>query len=88
MSTQDIKTSLCRLILQIAPEADIDSLDPRADMRDELDLDSMDFLRLLTSIDKEIQVNIPDSDYGQVNSLQALTEYIAKHRPDVSDNTE
>jgi acyl carrier protein len=83
MSTQDIKTSLCRLILQIAPEADIDSLDPRADMRDELDLDSMDFLRLLTSIDKNMQINIPESDYAQVNSLQTLTEYIASHRPEV-----
>jgi len=88
MNTQDIKTSLSRLILNIAPEADIDSLDPSADMRDELDLDSMDFLRLLTSIDKEMQVNIPESDYGQVNSLQALTEYIARHRPDVSENNE
>ncbi|MFQ3234775.1 MAG: acyl carrier protein [Paraglaciecola sp.] len=86
MSTSDIKTSLCRLILHIAPEADIDSLDPSADMRDELDLDSMDFLRLLTSIDKKMQVNIPESDYGQVNSLQALTEYIAKRHPEVSEN--
>lgn len=88
MSTADIKTSLYRLILDIAPEADIDSLDPRADMRDELDLDSMDFLRLLTSIDNKMQVNIPESDYGQVNSLQALTEYIASHRPDVSDKNQ
>jgi acyl carrier protein len=88
MITPDIKTSLSRLILNIAPEADIDSLDPSADMRDELDLDSMDFLRLLTSIDKEMQVNIPESDYGQVNSFQTLTEYIARHRPDVSEKNE
>tara|TARA_R110000868_G_scaffold272021_7_gene531308 strand:- start:201 stop:446 length:246 start_codon:yes stop_codon:yes gene_type:complete len=74
-----IKTSICRLIQDIAPEADTETLDPHEDMRDELDLDSMDFMRLLEGINKELSVNIPESDYQIVNTLQSMAEYIASH---------
>ena len=52
------------------------NLDPSEDLREELDLDSMDFLNLLDSIAKETGVNVPESDYSRVNSLQSLTAYI------------
>jgi acyl carrier protein len=74
-----IKGSICRLIGDIAPEVDIETLDPNEDIRDELDLDSMDFMRLLEGIDKELSVNIPESDYQRVNTLQSMAEYIASH---------
>ena len=74
-----IKESICRLIGDIAPEVDIEALDPNEDIRDELDLDSMDFMRLLEGIDKELSVNIPESDYQRVNTLQSMAEYIASH---------
>jgi acyl carrier protein len=72
-----IKASICRLIEDIAPEVDIESLDPNEDMRDELDLDPMDFIRLLDGINKELSVNIPESDYQVVNTLKSMAEYIA-----------
>jgi acyl carrier protein len=74
-----IKASICRLIGDIAPEADTEILDPNEDMRDELDLDSMDFIRLLEGINIELSVNIPEGDYQMVNTLQSMAEYIASH---------
>jgi len=74
---QSIKDLVCKLILDIAPEADMQNLDPNEELREELDLDSMDFMNLLDSIAKQTAVNIPESDYSKVNSLQALTDYIA-----------
>jgi acyl carrier protein len=74
---QSIKDLVCKLILDIAPEADMQNLDPNEELREELDLDSMDFMNLLDSIAKETAVNVPEGDYSKVNSLQLLTDYIA-----------
>jgi len=65
------------LILDIAPEADLHNLDPNEDLREELDLDSMDFINLLDSIATKTGVNVPESDYSKVNSLALLTNYLA-----------
>ena len=55
-------------------------LDPNEEFREELDLDSMDFMNLLDLILKETGVNVPERDYVKVNSLQSLTEYIATRK--------
>ena len=75
-NSQTLKELIIKLILNIAPEAEMHNLDPSEDLREELDLDSMDFLNLLDSIAKETGVNVPESDYSRVNSLQSLTAYI------------
>lgn len=76
MNQRQLTESVSRLILDIAPEADLEQLSPDDDLREELDLDSIDFIRLLEGIDKEFRVNIPESDYSQVNTLQKLLDYI------------
>ncbi|MFT4939159.1 MAG: acyl carrier protein [Paraglaciecola sp.] len=76
---KSIKQSICRLIVDIAPEVNTDELDHNDDIRDELDLDSMDFIRLLEAIEKTLGVNIPESDYAKVNTLQNMAEYISSH---------
>jgi acyl carrier protein len=68
---------VCKLILDIAHEADIQDLNPNEESREVPDLDSMDFMNLLNSIAKETGVNAPENDYAKVNSLQSLTDYIA-----------
>jgi acyl carrier protein len=76
MNQRQLGESVSRLILDIAPEADLEQLSPDEDMREELDLDSIDFIRLLEAIDAEFRVNIPESDYTRVNTLQKLLDYI------------
>lgn len=71
-----LKTLISRIILDIAPEADIESLDPNEDLREELDLDSIDFMRLLESLTLETGIVISESDYEKVNTLQSMIEYI------------
>ncbi|MFT4746460.1 MAG: acyl carrier protein [Congregibacter sp.] len=79
-NSQSLKDLVCKLILDIAPEADVQHLDPNEEFREELDLDSMDFMNLLDLILKETGVNVPERDYVKVNSLQSLTEYIATRK--------
>lgn len=61
----------------IAPEADIDQIDPGASLREQLDLDSFDFLQLLIALQQALGVDIPEADYARVDSLNALVAYLA-----------
>jgi acyl carrier protein len=57
-----LKDPVCKLILDIAHEADIQDLNPNEESREVPDLDSMDFMNLLNSIAKETGVNAPEND--------------------------
>jgi len=63
-------------MLYIAPEADLDDVDGNADLREELDLDSLDFLHLIIALGKRVGVEIPEADYGRIASLDALLDYL------------
>lgn len=76
MNQRKLTETVSNLILEIAPEADLAQLSPDDDLREDLDLDSIDFIRLLEAIDKEFAINIPENDYTQVNTLQKLLDYI------------
>ena len=73
---QGLKAVISRIILDIAPEADIESLDPNEDLREELDLDSIDFMKLLESLTLETGIAISESDYEKVNTMQSMINYI------------
>jgi len=60
----------------IAPDIDTATLDDRARLRDEYDLDSMDALNLLTALHQRLGVTIPEIDYAGLHSLQALLDYL------------
>lgn len=62
---------------RIAPEADLASLDETEDLRRALEIDSFDFLRLLTGLQERLGVDFPEADYGQLMTLSALVKYIA-----------
>ena len=79
MSNHAARDVVARVLAQIAPEADLDLVDPAADLRTELDLDSIDFLSLVEGVKEETGVEIPESDYAEVRSLDGLVAYIAGH---------
>ncbi|WKE64201.1 phosphopantetheine-binding protein [Gallaecimonas kandeliae] len=70
-----------RQLKHIAPDVEPDELGPDQDMRDELDLDSMDFLRLLEALSKSVGVAIPEADYAKVTTLAKMVDYLAAHQP-------
>jgi acyl carrier protein len=74
------RATIVRLIGDIAPEADTSGLDGNADMRDALDLDSMDFLHLVVAVAKELGVEIAEMDYPSVVSLDGMVAYVDQHR--------
>lgn len=76
----DVRTLILQAIAAVAPDAELERLDPAADLRDELDIDSMDFLNVLVGIHERCGVEVPELDYGLVRTLDALVGYVEERR--------
>ena len=76
MNRDEARTAVLTALSRIAPEADLEALDPGADLRTEIDLDSMDFLGLVESLAETTGVDIPEADYHDVRSLDGLVDYV------------
>ncbi len=61
---------------RIAPEINIDDIDPTADLRDEFDIDSMDFLNLITALGERLNRAMPESDYTKMSTFESLVAYL------------
>lgn len=76
---EEVTAVVLKHLQAFAPEADLGALPPTADMRERLDIDSFDFLNFLIALDGELHVEVPEKDYGQVNTLERLTTYLLAH---------
>lgn len=79
--SSDIRAVLLEELGNIAPEADLQALDPKADLREALDIDSMDFLNLITAIHNRLGVNVPEIDYPKLITLEGAIRYLEKQLP-------
>jgi acyl carrier protein len=77
VTESELKQVALRVLGGIAPEADLEALDPRADLRETLDLDSMDFLNFVVGLHDATGVEVPESDYGALSTLTGCVEYLA-----------
>lgn len=79
MNEQNAREAVHRAIGQVAPEIQPEDLDGDARLRQDLELDSLDFLRLVEVIDNATGVDIPERDYAEVATVQGLIAYVAAH---------
>jgi len=82
VTDDQIKALILDQLRNIAPEADADQIDPAVDLREQIDLDSMDILNLMIAIHEATGVDIPEADYPQMSSLSAAIAYL---RPRIKD---
>jgi acyl carrier protein len=75
-TADQIRNSILRVLGNIAPEADTATLDPGMAFRDQLDLDSFDFLNFVIGVHEELGVDIPEADYPRLSSLDRAVAYI------------
>jgi acyl carrier protein len=80
MNTDTLRQAVIECVHTIAPEADFGRVDPQASLREQLDLDSFDFLNLLIALGERTGVQVPEAAYRQVDSLDGLVAYLAEHR--------
>ena len=79
-SEDDTRSQVLRLLGEIAPEADTTSLRPDVSFRDQLDLDSMDFLNFVVALHKEFHIEIPESDYPKYMTLNGCLAQLSAAR--------
>ena len=64
------------LIAEIAPEADIENLDPAVRFRDQFDFDSVDFMNFAVALQEELKLEIPEEDYPKLATLKGCIAYL------------
>ena len=81
MTREELKAIVLEELGNIAPEIEPTEIDPAADMREELDIDSMDFLNLVIALHERLGMDIPEADYGKLASIDAAADYLRARIP-------
>lgn len=79
MDEQDARAAVRAAIGKVAPDVELDETDDGARLRQDLELDSLDFLRLIETIDTDTGVDIPERDYPAVATVKGLISYLEAH---------
>jgi acyl carrier protein len=81
MTPDEASAFFVNILRQIAPETDFHSIDPDAELRDQIDIDSMDFLNAVMAIYEETGIDVPEEDYGKFETLRGAAQYLAASVP-------
>ena len=76
MTKDDCKKLVIDIISDIAPDEDLSTIKSEIRLRDQLQLDSMDFLDIVMELRKRHGIEVPEADYGQLASLESCAEYL------------
>lgn len=76
MTVDEIKNVVLDIIQDIDDEADLENLKPDEALRDQLDLDSMDFLDIVMELRKRYKIQIPEADYPELATLDSCINYL------------
>ena len=81
MTEQELRSHIFAELKNVAPECDPVELAPDENIREALDIDSFSFLRVLVGLNERTGVEIPESDYGKLSTLAAMTGYLLARLP-------
>ncbi len=76
MTRDEIRATVLRVLGEVAPEADLASLKPDIGLREQLDVDSMDLLNFVIGLHNALNVEIPETDYPKLATLDGCVEYL------------
>jgi acyl carrier protein len=78
--TEQLKKVILNVLVEVVPGVDVSNLDPDQNVRDALDIDSFDQLNFLVGLHERLGVDIPEKDYGKLNTVNEIIQYIAAHK--------
>ncbi len=81
MNPSEIRTRTVEILRTIAPEVEPGDLEGAVPLRNQVDLDSMDWLNFLVALHERMRVDIPESDYAKLVTLDDLVAYLARKLP-------
>lgn len=77
MTQNEIKAVIIRELGKIAPEVDPKQIDPDIELRQQVDLDSMDLLNLMIAVCQAVGVDVPEADYPRMATLNSAAAYLS-----------
>lgn len=83
MTKDEIREEILDILEAIAPDEDLTGLDDAVNFRDQLELDSMDFLDIVMELRKRHRVQIPEDDYVQLASMNSTVEFLEPLMQDI-----
>ena len=83
MTPEQIRDEVADILADIAPDEDLSDLKDDIAFRDQLELDSMDFLDIVMELRKRHRIQIPEEDYGELASMDSTVQYLVPHLKDV-----
>ncbi|HEY5514664.1 MAG TPA: acyl carrier protein [Pengzhenrongella sp.] len=78
MDEHVLHETVLRVLGEVAPEVDLTSVDPAEDLRDQLDLDSMDILNLAIGLFQATGIEVPERDYGRIVTVDGCVGYLTQ----------
>ena len=84
MAPEEIKNAVLEILEDIAPDEDLSGLVDEKAFREQLELDSMDFLDIVMELRKRYRVQIPEEDYGQLESMSSTVTYLTPKMVDIA----
>jgi acyl carrier protein len=83
MSPAEIREEIIDILSDIAPDENLDELVDEKNFREQLELDSMDFLDIVMELRKRHRVQIPEEDYGNLASMHSTVTYLEPKMRDI-----
>ena len=75
---EEIRAVIFDVVGAIAPEIEPAAIDPEQPLRDQVDLDSFDFLNVIIRLHEILGIDIPESDYAELLTLKGATDYLVR----------
>jgi acyl carrier protein len=76
MAPEEIRQAIIDILGDIAPDEDLSHLIDGVNFREQLELDSMDFLDIVMELRKRYRIQVPEEDYGQLASMDTTVKYL------------
>jgi acyl carrier protein len=77
MNKDEVIAELAKIFYQITPEIEFKKINPTIPLRDQVEIDSLDFYRILAEVKKNLNVFVPDSKFRDLKSLDDLASFIS-----------
>jgi len=78
VTRDEIQSITLEILGQIAPDADLDKLDPAQSFRDQFEFDSVDYLNFVLALEKRLEIRIPEIECPQLASLDGCIAYLTE----------
>ncbi len=76
MSRDEIRGIIYNIISEIVPDEDLSGMDDSKAIRDQIELDSMDFLDIVLELRKRYKADVPEEDYPKLATIDSCVEYL------------